>query len=331
MVTLRKPRMKSTWEDPALMNPERLPSLHEHTVTVNGKRIHVLERGHGEQVLFFIHGNSESAFNWEEVWSGLPDSLHLVAYDLPGHGTSERDWNMRHVLPYQAQVAVSVLDELRIQRAVWIGHSQGGGVSLGASIFHPEYVDGLVLVASVAFPFVEQGTRRQGVTRLVPRRPRWWFTKFIQSRKGKEIVERVMKQAIHTTMYPASYDLTQPVWHRDARIWSRPTHIVAANDDLLLLSDSLAELVPRYGDIQVPVEIVSGKQDLLIPLQTGEQLVKTLPDANLTAIDKAGHFLIRSHADDVRDSILRFVGNRLGWLDQANQNQFNPETLPAQP
>lgn len=313
------------------MNTGRLPGIHEHTVMVNGKRIHVLERGQGEQVLFFIHGNSESALNWEEIWSALPDSFHLVAYDLPGHGTSERDWTAQHVLPYQAQVAVSLLAELGIERAVWIGHSQGGGVSLSASIFHPEYVEGLVLVASVAFPFVERGTRRQGITRLVPRRPRWWFTKFIESRKGQEIVERIMKQAIRATMYPASYDLTQPVWRRDAQIWSQPTHIVAANDDLLLLSDSLAELAPRYPEVQVPVEVVSGKQDLLIPLKTGEQLVQTVPDGHLTAIDEAGHFLIRSHAGEVRESIIRFVRHRLGWKDLVQQssvshrNSTNPD------
>lgn len=295
-----------------MINADRLPGIQEQTVLVQGKRIHVLERGHGNQVLFFIHGNSETAFNWEEIWSGIPASYHLIAYDLPGHGESERDWTARHVLPYQSKVAISVLNELGIRHAIWIGHSQGGGVSLSAAIYHPEYVDGLVLVASVAFPFVEKGTRRRGVTRLVPRRPRWWFEKFIQSRKGRQIVEQTMKLAIQNTMYPATYDLTHPVWRRDAAIWSRPTHIVAANDDLLLLSDSLGELAPHYSKIRVPVEIISGKQDLLIPLKTGEQLAATLPSAHLTAIEGAGHFLIRSHADEVRRHIMEFVPTCLG-------------------
>lgn len=296
-----------------MINEDRLPGIHDFTVQVDGRRIHVLERGQGTQVLFFIHGNSETALNWEEAWSGIPESFHLIAYDLPGHGQSERDWRARHVLPYQATIATSVLDELGVEQAIWIGHSQGGGVSLSASLMHPKYVLGLVLVASVAYPFVEKGTRRKGLTRLVPRRPKWWFTRFIQSRRGKQIVAQIMQQAIRTTMYPASYDLTHPVWKRDAAIWSRPAHIVAANDDLLLLSDSLGELAPRYREIQVPVEIVSGKQDLLIPLKTGERLAQALPDAHLNQIDGAGHFLIRSHATEVRQAITQFAQGRFGW------------------
>jgi uncharacterized membrane protein YbhN (UPF0104 family)/pimeloyl-ACP methyl ester carboxylesterase len=96
--------------------------------------------------LVLLHGQPGSGADWEQVTGLLPATLHAVAADRPGYGSSR--------LPAGgfAANARAVLDELDsrgIQRAVLVGHSYGGGVALSAASLAPHRVEAVVLLASV--------------------------------------------------------------------------------------------------------------------------------------------------------------------------------------
>ena len=96
--------------------------------------------------LVLLHGQPGSGADWEQVTGLLPATLHAVAADRPGYGSS--------LLPAGgfAANARAVLDELDsrgIQRAVLVGHSYGGGVALSAASLAPHRVEAVVLLASV--------------------------------------------------------------------------------------------------------------------------------------------------------------------------------------
>jgi pimeloyl-ACP methyl ester carboxylesterase len=60
-----------------------------------GLRLHVSEwgRADGPPILFF-HGLSQNHFCWTRQYrSSLADEFRLVAYDLRGHGMSQRPWH----------------------------------------------------------------------------------------------------------------------------------------------------------------------------------------------------------------------------------------------
>ena len=89
-------------------------------VMVNGVPIRVLQQGSGRDVML-IHGSPGSLEDWKPVMDALPDSLRVTAYDRPGHGYSGDDG--RYSYEDNADVALAVIDTLKLEHVVVVGHS----------------------------------------------------------------------------------------------------------------------------------------------------------------------------------------------------------------
>jgi len=279
-------------------------------LTIAGREIHIITKGHKQNgpVLFFLHGNSETALNWQEVWANLPVNAHCVAMDLPGHGFSDRDWHVAHTSTYHANLAGQVLTALGITQAVWIGHSQGGGICLTAALQERARVQGIVLVASVGVPFAKDDIRR-GWSRVIPSRPQRWFSWFLQVPPGSTIRNRLLHIGSAAVMQPVPLPqpLDQPEWQRDFMLWGRPSQIIAAAEDMRFLGPSIGEIYDSYEQIDVPCEVVSALGDQLVPPAVGQLLAGRIPQAQLSEIPHAGHMLIRSHPNTVVNAIERMI------------------------
>jgi pimeloyl-ACP methyl ester carboxylesterase len=91
-----------------------------------------------------IHGITSSHVAWAELAQALPD-VRVVAPDLRGRGRS-RDLPAPYGMPTHADDVAAVMDHLRVPRAVVVGHSMGGFVSVVLADRHPDKVTSLVLV-----------------------------------------------------------------------------------------------------------------------------------------------------------------------------------------
>lgn len=280
-------------------------ALFKHAV-LDGVNIHTYESGReyvgSRPTLFFIHGNAETFLNWEEVWAELASAYHIVAFDLPGHGHSGRDWTRTHSLSHLATLAQKLLANFDVEKAVWIGHSLGGGVCLQAAMDTPNIVEALVLVASVGAP-INRNLVRERWGRLIPHRPEKWFEFIVNSKPGNRLVRGIIRKTIQVVTHPVKVDLSEAVWKRDISLWMRPHHIIASIEDLRALLDSLDVLHERLSDIVIPCEIVSGQEDPIIPLEVGEMLHRKIPNSHHTRVETGGHMLIRTHPRDVARAI----------------------------
>lgn len=112
-------------------------------VEVQGKRIHYVETpGKGTPVVL-IHGMPGTYLDFEKVTPRL-QGMRTIAIDRPGYG-----WSEGGELDYQQQIEAvhELLGKLGVKRAIFVGHSFGGTLSLGVARKHPEDVKQLVLVA----------------------------------------------------------------------------------------------------------------------------------------------------------------------------------------
>jgi len=116
------------------------------TVSVHGRSVSYLEAGDGPLVLL-VHGMAGTARNWDAVIEPLAIHNTVVAPDFPGHGESEPGGG-----DYSLGSLASGLRDLMIalgrDRATLVGHSLGGGVALQFTYQFPELVERLVLVSS---------------------------------------------------------------------------------------------------------------------------------------------------------------------------------------
>lgn len=113
-------------------------------------KIFYTHEGAGE-TLVLLHGFLESSNIWREWSSEFSKHREIICIDLPGHGRSGSVGNL-HSMGLMADAVLTVLEELKIIKATFVGHSMGGYVILSFLDKHPEYVKKIVLLNSTPAP-----------------------------------------------------------------------------------------------------------------------------------------------------------------------------------
>ena len=106
------------------------------------------DTGKGTAVVL-LHGFLENKKMWDDYIPVLSRKNRVITIDLLGHGDSEC-LGYVHSMEENAQVVRSVLNHLRIRKAVFVGHSMGGYVALAFADLYPNSTKGLVLLNSTA-------------------------------------------------------------------------------------------------------------------------------------------------------------------------------------
>ena len=119
----------------------------KQTIYKNTK-ISYSEQGKGTAVVL-IHGFLENKTMWEAFVPELSKKYRIITIDLLGHGETEC-LGYVHLMEDQADMIHHVLHELKIRKAVLIGHSMGGYVALAFAELYPDNVKGLVLLNSTS-------------------------------------------------------------------------------------------------------------------------------------------------------------------------------------
>jgi pimeloyl-ACP methyl ester carboxylesterase len=114
---------------------------------VHGRTVNFIEAGSGDDVLLLIHGMAGTCANWESVIEPLAINRTVIAPDFPGHGSSAPGGG-DYSLGSLASGLRDLLLALGHERATLVGHSLGGGVAMQFTYQFPEMVERLVLVSS---------------------------------------------------------------------------------------------------------------------------------------------------------------------------------------
>lgn len=109
----------------------------------------VFERtGSGTPAVVLIHGWSCNRSYWQQQTAALAERFTVVSLDLPGHGESGSDREIWSMESYGRDVA-AVVQELKLDNVILVGHSMGGPISLVAARLLPEQVLGVAAVDSL--------------------------------------------------------------------------------------------------------------------------------------------------------------------------------------
>ena len=110
--------------------------------------VHYVDIGKGAAVVL-LHGFLENQSMWNDFIPELSKRNRVVTIDLLGHGATEC-LGYVHTMEDQADMVQAVLAELKIRKAVFVGHSMGGYIALAFAELFPEYMKGLVLMNSTS-------------------------------------------------------------------------------------------------------------------------------------------------------------------------------------
>jgi len=225
------------------------------------------EYGQGTPVIF-LHGFPFDHSIWEPLVPLLSKDARMILPDLRGFGRSpvtEDIYSMRLL----AEDILHLMDHLKIEKTVLVGHSMGGYVSLAFAHAYPGRLLGLGLVATQA---AADGPER--------RQSRYKTAEAV-AHKGA----RVVASSMVSTLTPQK-ELLQPI--NELIMSAHPTGIVGALKGMAERHDLTGEL----ANISVPAVVIAGSSDQLVPKERVETLAQMLPKGWLVTIPNAGHMLM---------------------------------------
>src|ERR1043166_51729 len=137
-----------------LVDPAGANHFPKQTVVVDGTALTYVSAGSGPPVVL-IHGNPGSHHDYTlAVVERLSQSYHVIAFDRPGHGYSQRRDSIRTTVEIQARIIRDALQKLAVGQPVLVGHSWGGSLVLAAALAYGKDLSGIVLLAPAAYPSV---------------------------------------------------------------------------------------------------------------------------------------------------------------------------------
>lgn len=118
----------------------------QRTIQANGATLNVMDTGSGEPALLFLHYWGGSSRSWQQVIARLDSQSRCIAINQRGWGGSVAT-NGRYDLDSMADDVQEVINTLKLDRYVLVGHSMGGKISQIVAKRHPSGLAGLLLVA----------------------------------------------------------------------------------------------------------------------------------------------------------------------------------------
>lgn len=271
-------------------------------VTVDGVRLHYLERGAGP-ALVLLHGVGVLAEDFAA--SGLLDKAaghyRVIAFDRPGYGYSERPRSRLWTPQAQARLIHHALQALGVEQAIVVGHSWAALVAASMALEVPDFVRGLVLLSGYYYPSVRADVPLMAPP-AVPVAGDLLRTTVLPPAM-RMLWRPMMKLAFSPMPIPAAFDAIPP-W-----LFVRPGQLRADGADYALMIPAAATLCKRYGEIAVPVVIVSGTQDKLVdPGAHSERLHRQIAGSELQLQPGVGHMTQHAHPDRVMAAIASVAG-----------------------
>ena len=117
-------------------------------ITYKNSVVNFTDKGTGMPIIL-LHGYLENLSMWDFFIEAFAKKHRIIAIDLLGHGATQCIGYV-HTMEDHAAMVFSVLKNLKIKKAVFIGHSMGGYVALSFATMFPKFLTGLVLLNSTS-------------------------------------------------------------------------------------------------------------------------------------------------------------------------------------
>lgn len=268
-----------------------------HTVEGgNGLKLHVREWGKAEGApILFVHGWSQNHLSWhKQIESDLAEEFRLVAFDLRGHGMSEKPLGAEHYTNAQlwADDLAAIIDALELERPVLVGWSYGGFVMNDyLRAYGQDAVAGVNYVGA-------------GVTLNEPAFGTLIGRGLLENAEGAASADLPTSiQAMRTFLKSC---LVKPISQEDFE--------VALAYNVIVPSEVRAALAAREIDaddvmsaLRVPVLVTHGREDIAMLPAMGEHILETCPNATASWYEGVGHIPFMEEGARFNEELAAFV------------------------
>jgi pimeloyl-ACP methyl ester carboxylesterase len=241
--------------------------------------------GEGSPVLL-IHGLSCSMEHWLLNFKALAGQHRVYALDMLGHGRTDKPLTASYQIPDLARFVKDFMDTLNIKCAHVAGHSLGGAIALTIAMNYPSYVDKIVLVDSAGLAqecsIVLRVASVPGLGELLA-------SMFMGGDLKKHIAMQRQSwpdPAIASDeMIALSYAATR--WQDIRKTYFKTLRATA---NLWGTKKSVyGPIVQNLPSLKIPVLVVWGRQDDLLPVSQAQIVKDKVPQARVEIFDNCKH------------------------------------------
>jgi len=287
-----------------------LRSVREVTPTLQYRTIHGYRRafrvaGSGPAILL-IHGIGDNSTTWDTVQTKLAQRFTVIAPDLLGHGKSDKPRADYSVAAY-ANGMRDLLSVLEIDSVTVIGHSLGGGVAMQFAYQFPQLVNRMILVGAggvtkevnmaLRIASLPMGSEALALLRLPLVLP------------ALQVIGRMGGALFGST--GVGRDI--PNMLRILADLPEPTASSAFARTLRAVVDWRGQVVTMldrcYLTQSVPVQLIWGGSDSVIPVSHAEMAHAAMPGSQLDIFEGSGHFPFHDDPDRFVEIVQRFIGS----------------------
>ncbi len=222
-------------------------------------------------VVILIHGFPFNRTMWEQQVEVLKEKYRVIAYDVRGHGNSDAGKDEFSVGLF-ARDLISLMDELKIEKAILCGLSMGGYIALHAIENYSERINALILCDTTCKADTSEGIdkrmkaiksiRESGVEAYADSNLKNFFAQSSFTTRKEEIA-RVRQMMVST---------------------SEQTIV-----DTLLALSKRKETCNFLPEIKIPVLLLVGEEDIITPPGTAEFMREKIKSSELQIVKHAGH------------------------------------------
>jgi len=269
---------------------------------IDGINFHYKSAGSQGQAVILLHGFGASLYSWREVMPDLGEDYRVFAYDRTAFGLTERPTEWTGKNPYTRAASVSHLDGLlaawNADPAVLIGNSAGGTVAMEFALAHPNQVRALILVS----PAVGSSGG--------PLAGRDWLIDLPQVQHlGPLLVRRIAE---------TGPDTINQAWHDPAKqpadmlpLYEKPLRAENWDQALWYLSTTgeVSDLPDRLGEFDLPILVITGDDDRIVPTRSTIEVAGQLPGAELIVLPECGHLPQEECPQAFMEAVTSFLEN----------------------
>jgi len=263
---------------------EMLGGVESQNLQVGGHRIHYLAQGPaGGPAVVLVHGLGGHAEDWRNLAPPLVKAgFRVYMPDLLGYGRSQKPQDFSYSVHDEAELVAGFMDGLGIRQADVGGWSMGGGIVQHLAFRHPQRVRRLILFDSIG----------------ILEKPQWNVRLFTPT-SAEELNQLDALLMPHPPVVPA-FVVRDILRVSTERAWV----LHRAIDTMLTGQDATDAILPQ---LQMPVLLVWGSEDRIVPLRQGQTMHRLIPQSDLEVVPGCGHLAPVDCAGGIAPRMLTFL------------------------
>jgi 3-oxoadipate enol-lactonase len=259
-------------------------------VSVNDLTVSYIDEGiTNPATIIFIHGFPLNKSMWEKQIKQFKEDYRVIAYDIRGHGNTDVG-NDNFSIDFFVYDLISMMNALGIGKAILCGFSMGGYIALRAIEKHPERFSALLLCdTNCAADSPETKVKRLKTIEFI----------------RENGLEQYAEDSLEKLFAPISFS-NHIKEMDDVREMILKTSIQTLYKTLHALAER-SETCTSLHNINIPVLILVGKNDVITPPELALKMHKKIQGSVMHIINRAGHVSNMENPKEFNDYLAEFL------------------------